>query len=192
MCFLTVSSRPCLETNVYSILRTPFAGHCLGALWGGKLCPAELSEGVNRVFRTLSGDTLLPILQTPSAGHCLDTHGIQSSLPLRRTKIITAANFTSLEFVSGISALWLPNRFASGIHWSRQVVWAEDYRIPYWNILGIILGNFGGGIVEPKLLKTLSTRIKEIKVLLLKISEDFLVSTLLTGPKISEDKIPTN
>ena len=35
-------------------------------------------RGVNRVFRTLSGDTPLPILQTPSAGHCLDTHGIIS------------------------------------------------------------------------------------------------------------------
>ena len=76
MCFLTVSSRPCLETNPHSILRTPFAGHCLGALWGGKPCPAELSEGVNRVLRTLSGDPPLPILQTPSAGHCLDTHGM--------------------------------------------------------------------------------------------------------------------
>ena len=75
MCFLTVSSRPCLETSPHSILRTPFAGHCLGALWGGKPCPAELSEGVNRVLRTLSGDPPLPILQTPSAGHCLDTHG---------------------------------------------------------------------------------------------------------------------
>ena len=75
MCFLTVSSRPCLETSPHSILRTPFSGHCLGALWRGKPCPAELSEGVNRVFRTLSGDTPLPILQTPSAGHCLDTHG---------------------------------------------------------------------------------------------------------------------
>ena len=32
MCFLTVSSRPCLETNPHSTLRTPFAGHCLGAL----------------------------------------------------------------------------------------------------------------------------------------------------------------
>ena len=32
MCFLTVSSRPCLETTVHSILRTPFVGHCLGAL----------------------------------------------------------------------------------------------------------------------------------------------------------------
>ena len=75
MCFLTVSSRPCLETNPHSTLRTPFAGHCLGALRGGKPCPAELSEGVNRVLRTLSGDPPLPILQTPSAGHCLDTHG---------------------------------------------------------------------------------------------------------------------
>ena len=75
MCFLTVSSRPCLETNPHSILRTPFAGHCVGALWGGKPCPAELSEGVSRVFRTLSGDTPLPILQTPSTGHCLDTYG---------------------------------------------------------------------------------------------------------------------
>ena len=45
MCFLTVSSRPCLETNPPSTLRTPFAGHCLGALWKGKPCPAELSEG---------------------------------------------------------------------------------------------------------------------------------------------------
>ena len=54
-------------------LQTPFAGHCLGALWGGKPCPAELSEGVNRVLRTLSGDPPLPIPQTPSAGHCLDT-----------------------------------------------------------------------------------------------------------------------
>ena len=76
MCFLTVSSRPCLETNPQSTLRTPFAGHCLGALWGGKPCPAELSEGVNRVLRTLSGDPPLPVLQTPSVGHCLDTHGI--------------------------------------------------------------------------------------------------------------------
>ena len=42
----------------------------------GKPCPVELSEGVNRVLRTLSGDPPLPILQTPSAGHCLDTHGI--------------------------------------------------------------------------------------------------------------------
>ena len=75
MCFLTVSSRLCLETNPHSTLRTPFAGHCLGALWGGKPCPAELSKGVNRVLRTLSGDPPLPILQTPSAGHCLDTHG---------------------------------------------------------------------------------------------------------------------
>ena len=75
MYFLTVSSRPCLETSPHSILRTPFAGHCLGALLGGKPCPAELSEGVNRVFRTLSGDSPLPILQTPSAGHCLDSHG---------------------------------------------------------------------------------------------------------------------
>ena len=73
MCFLTVSSRPCLETSPHGILQTPFAGHCLGDLWGGKPCPAELSEGVNRVFRTLSGDNPLPILQTPSAGHCLDT-----------------------------------------------------------------------------------------------------------------------
>ena len=32
MCFLTVSSRPCLETSPHSTLRTPFAGHCLGAL----------------------------------------------------------------------------------------------------------------------------------------------------------------
>ena len=32
VCFLTVSSRPCLETSPHSILRTPFAGHCLGAL----------------------------------------------------------------------------------------------------------------------------------------------------------------
>ena len=82
MCFFTVSSRPCLETDPHSTLRTPFAGHCLGtlgALWGGKPCPAELSEGVNRVLRTLSGDPPLPILQTPSAGHCLDTHG---SFPL--------------------------------------------------------------------------------------------------------------
>ena len=80
MCFLTVSSRPCLETSPHSILRTPFAGHCLGALWGGKQCPAQLSEGVSHVFRTLSGSTPLPILQTPSAGHCLDTHGIFSAL----------------------------------------------------------------------------------------------------------------
>ena len=42
---------------------------------GVKPCPLELSEGVNRVFRTLSGDTPPPILQTPSAGHCLATHG---------------------------------------------------------------------------------------------------------------------
>ena len=76
MCFSTVSSRPCLETSPHTILRTPFAGHCLGALWGGKLCPAELSERVNRVLRTLSRDPPLPILQTPSAGHCLDTHGV--------------------------------------------------------------------------------------------------------------------
>ena len=69
-----MSSRPCLETNPHSILRAPFAGHCLGGL-----SPAELSEGVNRVFRTLSGDTPLPILQTPSAGHCLDAHGLQDS-----------------------------------------------------------------------------------------------------------------
>ena len=48
MCFLTVSSRPCLETNPHSILRTPFAGHCLGGLRGGKPCPVELCEGVNR------------------------------------------------------------------------------------------------------------------------------------------------
>ena len=59
----------------HSTLRTPFAGHCLGALWGGKPCPVELSEGLNRVLRTLSGDPPLPILQTPSAGHCLDTRG---------------------------------------------------------------------------------------------------------------------
>ena len=32
MCFLTVSSRLCLETNPHNTLRTPFAGHCLGAL----------------------------------------------------------------------------------------------------------------------------------------------------------------
>ena len=74
--FLTVSSKPCLETSPHSILRAPFAGHCLGALWRGKPCPTELSERVNRVLWTLSGDTRLPILQTPSAGHCLDTHGI--------------------------------------------------------------------------------------------------------------------
>ena len=54
MCFLSVSSRPCLETSPHSIFRTPFAGHYLGALCGGKPCPAELSEGVSRVFRTLS------------------------------------------------------------------------------------------------------------------------------------------
>ena len=30
MCFLTVSSRPCLETNPHSILRTPRTGHCSG------------------------------------------------------------------------------------------------------------------------------------------------------------------
>ena len=51
-------SKPCpadnvCETNPHSILRTPFAGHCVGALWGGKPCPAELSEGVNRVFSNL-------------------------------------------------------------------------------------------------------------------------------------------
>ena len=39
----------------------------------------QSSLGVNRVFRTLSGDTPLPILQTPSAGHCLDTHGFRAS-----------------------------------------------------------------------------------------------------------------
>ena len=83
MCFLTVSSRPCLETSPHSILRTPFAGHCLGALWGGKPCPVELSEGVNRVLRTLSGDLPLPILQTPSAGHCLDTHGMCLRFPFQ-------------------------------------------------------------------------------------------------------------
>ena len=33
------------QTNPHSILRTPFAGHCLGAFWGGKPCPAELSGG---------------------------------------------------------------------------------------------------------------------------------------------------
>ena len=36
----------------------------------------ELSEGLNRVLRTLPGDPPLPTLQTPSAGHCLDTHGV--------------------------------------------------------------------------------------------------------------------
>ena len=71
MCFLTVSSRPCLETSPHSILRTPFAGHCLGGLRGGKPCPAELSEGgkpclSNPVWRHSPPD---------SAGHCLDTHG---------------------------------------------------------------------------------------------------------------------
>ena len=82
ICLLTVSSRPCLETNPHSTLRTPFAGHCLGALWGGKPCPAELSDGVNRVLRTLSGDPRLPIPPTPSAGHCLDTHGVcRTKLP---------------------------------------------------------------------------------------------------------------
>ena len=70
MCFLTVSSRPCLETSPHSILRTPFAGHCVGALWGCEPCPAELSEGVNRVLRALSGDPPLPIL---SRHHLPDT-----------------------------------------------------------------------------------------------------------------------
>ena len=87
MCFLTVSSRPCLETSPHSALRTPFAGHCLGALWGGKPCPAELPEGVNRVLRTLSGDPPLPILQTPSAGHCLDAHGVWGSPTVRNLGI---------------------------------------------------------------------------------------------------------
>ena len=32
MCFLTVSSRPCLETSPHSILRTPFPGQCLDAI----------------------------------------------------------------------------------------------------------------------------------------------------------------
>ena len=43
--FLTVSSKPCLETLPHRILQTPLAGDCLGALWGVKPCLA------NRVWR---------------------------------------------------------------------------------------------------------------------------------------------
>ena len=129
MCFLTVSSRPCLETNPHSTLWTPFAGHCLGALWGGKPCPAELSEGLSRVLRTLSGDPPLPILQTPSAGHCLDTHGfwntgkpnsladIQGFLPgypggARRVwEEKSCVRFSSPKLVAEVLGLWgwVPN-----------------------------------------------------------------------------------
>ena len=41
-------------------------------------------RGVNRVFRTLSGDIPLPILQTPCAGHCLDTHGEENNQEPRK------------------------------------------------------------------------------------------------------------
>ena len=102
VCFLTVSSRPCLETSPHSTLRTPFAGHCLGALWGGKPCPAELSEGVNRVLRTLSGDPPLPILQTPSAGHCLDTHGFlsQGKVTFAKSRLALADTFVAAQNMS--------------------------------------------------------------------------------------------
>ena len=45
MCFLTVSSKPCLEALTHSILQTPLIGHCLGALRGVRPCLA------NRVWR---------------------------------------------------------------------------------------------------------------------------------------------
>ena len=124
MCFLTVSSRPCLETSPHSILRTPFAGHCLGALWGGKPRPAELSEGVSRVFRTLSGDTPLPILQTPSAGHCLDTHGkpvcrrhtshVRSQQPLDSPKL--QSFFPGISFGIALHSLYRK-------YFSAEIIW---------------------------------------------------------------------
>ena len=73
MCFLAVSSRPCLETNPHDTIHWTLFRCSLR----GKPCPAGLSEGVNRVFRTLSGDTPLPIPQAPSAEHCLDTHSLR-------------------------------------------------------------------------------------------------------------------
>ena len=66
-------------------------------------------------------------------------------------KMITEPNFIILELISVIPALRLPNRIVSGTTWSRQEVWAEDYRIPYRIVFGIMFGNLGGGIIEPKL-----------------------------------------
>ena len=57
--------------------------------------------------------------------------------------MITEPNFIIFELFSVIPALWLPNRFVSGINSSCFVVRAEDYRIPYRIVLGIIFGNFG-------------------------------------------------
>ena len=65
--------------------------------------------------------------------------------------MITEPNFIIFELFSVIPALWLPNRFVSGISWSRWVVCAQDYRTPYQITLGILFGNFGGGITKPKL-----------------------------------------
>ena len=62
---------------------------------GGTPCPAELSERVNRVLRTLSGDPSLPILQTSSAGHCLDTHGKIENFQSRLKFLISNWNFQS-------------------------------------------------------------------------------------------------
>ena len=120
MCFLTVCSRPCLETSPHTILRIPFAGHCLGALWGGKPCPAELSEGVNRVLRTLSGDPPLPILQTPSAGHCLDTTWTKSRKLQRVRKYELSEIAETRVWNSWVSMNWHPQNLPLPLQFSPQ------------------------------------------------------------------------
>ena len=65
--------------------------------------------------------------------------------------MITEPNFIIFELLSVIPALWLPNRIVSEITWSRLEVWAENYRIPYRIVLGIMFGTLSGGITEPKL-----------------------------------------
>ena len=63
--------------------------------------------------------------------------------------MITEPNFTIFELVSVIPALWFLNRFVSGFDCFQNEVRAEDFRIPYQIVLGIIIGKFGGRITEP-------------------------------------------
>ena len=84
-----------------------------------------------------------------------------ASEALRRTSIthkrITEPNFIISELVSVIPVLWLPNRIflellSLGNHCE---LWTtEPMHLPYRNVLGIVLGNFGGGITEPNLFWT--------------------------------------
>ena len=122
MCFLTMSSKPCLETHPHRILETPLIGHRLGALWGVIVSSRPCLQ-------------MLPCnsLQTKSAGHCLDALARRIILQLQLLRAKSQweyLRFPGCSRTSDIKAtlgimishcFWLPS-FAS-LWFSRSCTW---------------------------------------------------------------------